>query len=134
MIQDSREEPRMYSWDPPDEPGIETVNDSNWREFTSSTWAVLVLTQSNCPACRGWLVELQSFLSGSTGWNKVRFGRIAIDGEDSKEFRRVNDWIEEIEFTPFTAVFVRGEPKSSFYGAGIEELLKQFKLLGIRTA
>lgn len=106
---------------------LETVDDGNWREFVASPVAVLTLANRDCPACRAWGEELEGFLASDETWSNARFGKLVLDDGSSEEFRRANEWLELVTGVPFTAIFVSGNPVSSFFGAGAARLVRRLE-------
>jgi hypothetical protein len=102
---------------------LETVNDQNWEEFTRSPVAVLVLARSDCPTCGKWTEELTAFLEPDETWERVRFGKINLDGADTEAFRNANeDWLGMVEGVPFNILYLDGTPMTSFAGSGVARL------------
>jgi hypothetical protein len=102
---------------------LEAVSDENWREFSAAPVAALVLAESGCPACAAWTRELRAHLERSPGWQGVRFGKIELDLPTAEGFRTANaEWLALVEGVPFNVLYVNGEPRTSFAGAGIERL------------
>ena len=85
---------------------LETLSDENYQEFLESGVRVLVLTQGDCPHCRSWTGELAEFLEQDQDWNYVRFGKIDLEDEGAKEFKKASDWLEFIPGVPFNVIFV----------------------------
>lgn len=109
---------------------LEIVNDANWKDFVSHPLAVLIVAESACPACKAWSEELESHLADEKARQDVRFGKINIDTPETEAFRAENkEWLDIIEGIPFNAFYVRGEPKTSFYGGGVRRLLKRIERL-----
>jgi len=108
---------------------LETVHDENWKCFLEQPRVVLLLTVSDCPHCKAWKEELGRFLEQGCLWEDTRFGVVTIDLPEAAEFRKENDWVEQLEGVPFNAFFSNGEPKTSFYGSGTEKLVSRLKRL-----
>ena len=108
---------------------LEVVHDGNWREFLSSDAAVLVVAVSACPACGAWREELGAWLGNNPQWTGVRFGVIELDSPTAVDFKKHNDWLDQVPGIPFTAVFVDGEPRTSLAGGGVARLERRFESL-----
>ena len=107
--------------------GLTEVNDSNWRSFLDSPVSALLLTTSNCPHCRRWKDQLEKAMQEGRFPDTAGLGVVIMDGEEVEDFRRENaPWLEQVQGVPFTAIFVEGEPRSSFYGEGMKELEEAF--------
>jgi hypothetical protein len=107
---------------------LEVVNDSNWKEFTSSPLSVLLVTESECPHCNAWKGELSDYLEANPEHIDCRFGVVTLDSEEVRTFKEANDeWLQIIDGLPFTVIYLQGEPKTSFYGAGVKRLLKRLE-------
>jgi hypothetical protein len=104
---------------------LEIVDDRNWEEFVSAPLAVLTLANRDCPACRAWGEELMDFLASDEQWGEARFGKLVLDDGSSEAFREANDWLELVTGVPFTAIFVAGTPITSFFGSGVERLVRR---------
>jgi hypothetical protein len=108
--------------------GIEVVCDANWREFCAAPVAVLMLAERGCPACRAWTEELRGHLERGPGWPHVRFGKIELDGPEAEGFRAANaEWLALVEGIPFNVLYVGGEPRDSFAGAGVRRLASRLQ-------
>jgi hypothetical protein len=108
---------------------LEIVHDGNWREFLSSDAAVLVLAISACPACGAWREELEAWLSDDSEWSGMRFGVIELDSPTAADFKKHNEWLDQVPGIPFTAVFVDGEPRTSLAGGGVTRLERRLENL-----
>jgi hypothetical protein len=111
------------------------IDDSNWREFVSLPEAVLVLSVSTCPACAAWEDEIREWLEAGGGMRvapEAEFGKLVLDSDASVEFKRVNEWLDEVPGLPFTAIFVSGSPRTSLAGGGISRLER--RLDGLRES
>jgi hypothetical protein len=109
---------------------LETVTDANWKDFIAHPLAVLIVAESACPACRAWSEELESHLADKEVRQDVRFGKINIDTPETEAFRAENkEWLDIIEGIPFNAFYVNGKPRASFYGGGVQRLLRRLDRL-----
>jgi hypothetical protein len=107
---------------------LEIVDDGNWKAFTSTPLAVLVVTNEGCAHCRKWKDELNEFLSQGDEHADVLFGVVTLDGENVAEFNQQNkEWLDIVDGVPFNAIYVDGEPRTSFYGDGIGRLKNRLK-------
>ena len=61
---------------------LEEITGDNWRSFTESSLAVLVIGKTDCPNCATWSDELVSFLSDNSEYSDVRFGKVLLDEEN----------------------------------------------------
>ncbi|MBU0755400.1 MAG: hypothetical protein KJ645_09685 [Planctomycetes bacterium] len=106
---------------------LERVDDTNWESFiSSSAMAVLLVTETTCPHCKNWKSELSQYLAGIVKHEDCRFGVVSLDGEGVEAFKKANDaWIRVIDGFPFNVIYVHGEPKTSFYGGGVERMIKR---------
>jgi hypothetical protein len=104
---------------------VQLVDDSNWEQFLSQDYAVLVLTMSDCPHCRAWVEELSGFLEEDRRLDDVGFGKVVLDGQNVETFKAQNPWLEFIDGVPFTALYRSGEPKNSFHGSGVQRLVRK---------
>ena len=103
---------------------FEAVTDTNWEEFTSHPMAVLLVGETDCPACKAWTEELCAGLETDESWKHVRFG----NADDTAGFRKSNqEWLDMIQGVPFNVIYVDGQPQTSFYGGGIERLWKRLE-------
>jgi hypothetical protein len=112
---------------------LEIVHDGNWREFLSSDVAVLVLAVSACPACAAWREELGAWLGDGSGWTGMRFGVIELDSPTAADFKKNNEWLDQVPGIPFTAVFVDGGPRTSLAGGGVARLERRLESLSPAT-
>ena len=92
--------------------------------------AVLALSLSNCPACASWERELRAWLATGDVGPDTRVGKLVLDSEATAEFKRDNEWLDEVPGLPFTAVFVDGEPRTSLAGGGLGRLERRLEILG----
>jgi thioredoxin-like negative regulator of GroEL len=106
---------------------IEHIDDSNWEEFFDSSLAVLVLSRSSCPHCKKWIEQLIAFLEEDEAWGHVRFGKIDLEGPEVSRFKESNEWLDHVEYLPFTIIINAGTPVSSFPGAGISRMVKRLE-------
>jgi len=105
---------------------LETITDNNWKEFTASPFAVLLVTEKGCTHCKAWKAELSSFLEADSDWERWRFGVVTLDGDGVAEFKEANNpWLEIVEGLPFNAIYVNGAPTTSFYGQGVKRLVNR---------
>ena len=75
------------------------------------------------PAPDGSFEELTAFLKPDQTWNRVRFGKINLDGADTEAFRNANEeWLGMVEGVPFNILYVDGTPRTSFAGSGVARL------------
>ena len=112
---------------------LEVVDDGSWREFLSASRAVLSLAVSGCPACRAWREELEDWLRDGPGWGGARFGIIQLDSPDASDFKKNNEWLDQVPGIPFTAVFVDGGPRTSLAGGGVARLERRLESLSPAT-
>jgi hypothetical protein len=108
---------------------LKTVDDGNWREFLEAPLAVLTLSVSTCPVCSAWNEELESWLADEPRWIGARFGEVILDSPAVADFKRDNEWLDEIPGLPFTAIFVEGEPRMSLAGGGVTRLERRLESL-----
>jgi hypothetical protein len=108
---------------------LKTIDDGNWCEFLDTPVAVLFLSVSTCPACAAWEDELQTWIAGERRWLGVRIGKVILDSPTVADFKRDNEWLDEVPGLPFTAVFVNGEPRTSFAGGGVSRLERRLENL-----
>jgi len=109
---------------------LEKITDANWRDFVSHSRAVLMVAESACPACKAWTDELSNALESDESLGHVRYGKVLLDAEDTKDYREANkEWLDIIDGIPFNAIFTGGEPRASFYGGGIGRLRKRLERL-----
>jgi len=47
-----------------------------------------------------------------------------------KIFKEKNEWLDQVEFIPFTIIIKDGRPVNSFPGEGIDRLIKKGKIIG----
>ena len=104
------------------------VDDASLGELLASPAAVLVLALEECPACRAWTEELEGYLACAR-WPGVRFGKAVLDGPDLERFKAENPWLDEVEGVPFNVIYVAGQPKDGFAGAGVERLARRLERL-----
>jgi hypothetical protein len=112
---------------------LEVLADHNYREFLEGGMRVLILTLPECPNCRAWTGELEEFLTSDEDWRQVRFGKLDLEGENVKDFKDSNDWLEFVEGVPFNVIYMNGEPKVSFSGAGVTRMVKRLQRLSSET-
>lgn len=108
---------------------LENIKDENWRSFITSSISVLLVSETSCPHCKKWKEELARYLDEEGPLDGVRFGNLVLDGEGVAEIKKANEWIDVIEGLPFNAIYVNGEPKTSFYGGGVNKLKNRLKRL-----
>lgn len=102
---------------------LETVDDSNWEDFTSSPFAVLVVTNADCALCKNWRRRLSEFLERDEEFTSVRFGVVKLETENVSGFEKANkEWLDIVEGVPFNALYAKGEPRTSFYGDGVDRM------------
>ena len=106
---------------------LEILDRESWRDFLASNAAVLILGKSDCDACAAWTLEIESFLADDTDWSAVRFGKLELDRGGLAEFKRENPWLADVHDLPYTLVYVGGERRKEFLGAGIERLVNRMK-------
>jgi hypothetical protein len=107
---------------------LEVVSDSSWSAFAAAPVAVLLVAESDCPACGAWTRTLREHLRQSREWEGVRFGKIELDLPTARGFRTSNaKWLELVEGIPFNVLYVNGEPRTSFAGAGLERLKSRLR-------
>jgi hypothetical protein len=113
---------------------LETVNDGNWKDFAASELSVLVVTEDTCSICKEWKAELSEYLENNRENHDCRFGAVVLDGEGVEEFKKANEaWLDQVDGVPFTVLYYNGEPKTSFYGGGIQRLLNRLKRIDEHT-
>ena len=103
------------------------LTDENYEAFLKSGVRLLVLTLPDCPNCLDWTGQLGEFLASDEDWNQVRFGKIDLESENTKKFRSASEWLEFVEGVPFNVVYLEGEPKASFFGAGVARMVKRLE-------
>jgi len=109
---------------------LEIIDDNNWEAFRSAPFSVLVLTNAECSHCKKWKDELSEFISHDNEYEDVRFGVVTLDGDNVSKFHESNkEWLDIVDGIPFNAIFVSGEPKTSFYGDGLKRLLNRLKMI-----
>ena len=109
---------------------LKTVDDGNWRQFVNAPAAVLTLSISTCPACAEWQEQLDGWIARDRRRIGIRFGKVVLDSTATAEFKRDNEWLDEVPGLPFSAVFVNGELEASFAGGGVSRLER--RLEGLR--
>ncbi len=114
------------------QPKVKTVDDGNWREFLDAPLAILTLSVSTCPACAAWSDELEDWLAEEPRWLDAMFGRVILDSPSVVDFKRENEWLDEIPGLPFTAIFVAGEPRTSLAGGGARRLERRLESLELQ--
>jgi hypothetical protein len=106
---------------------LEIITDENYEAFLANGVRFLVLTLPDCPNCREWARELETFLESAEGWDQVRFGKIDLESDDAEQFKKASEWLEFVEGVPFNVIFVEGEPRVSFFGSGVARLVKRLQ-------
>lgn len=108
---------------------LEEINGENWRSFTESALAVLVIGKTDCANCTTWSEELISFLADDTEFSDVRFGKVLLDQRGLADFKKNNTWLADLDVLPFNVIYVNGEKKKDFAGGGIDRLKNRLNRL-----
>ncbi len=107
---------------------LESIDATNWEEFTRSPKAVLMLGKTDCAACRDWTEELTAYLEEGVHPD-VRFGKLLLDQRGLADFKKANPWLKEVQALPFNVLYKDGEPRKKFAGAGVERLTNRLARL-----
>ena len=104
---------------------LEIIDRDNWEEFLSSPAAMLMLGKTDCPACKAWTAELETFLSDDQQWTQVRFGKLELDRPGLIQFKKANPWIAELDDLPYNVIYADGERKKEFVGSGVQRMVNR---------
>ncbi len=91
---------------------VSRITDKNYEDFMGSRRAVLVLSESWCPACHAYKPIVEA-LSGSMPY--VRFGEAVLDEGHLIKLKRSYP-AEEVEYLPTTVLFRDGKVVYKFEG------------------
>ncbi|MBS9782943.1 MAG: hypothetical protein KGV46_00105 [Pasteurella sp.] len=83
---------------------------------------LLVLSNSNCDACKQWVQKINKGLQEETLPMHIEYGKLDINQKGLISFRRENPWVEKAIFLPYTALLLEGVFTGGFIGADYEEL------------
>ena len=108
---------------------LEEITGENWRSFTESPLAVLVIGKTDCPNCATWTEELVSFLADDSEFGDVRFGKVLLDQRGLADFKKNNSWLADLDVLPFNVIYANGEKKKDFAGGGIDRLTNRLSRL-----
>ena len=89
------------------------VTDETLAELLTAECAILILAKTGCAACAGYEAELLGAgCAGRLGGVVVR--KLVLDAPGAVEFKRSNPWLADVDFLPYTVLYVRGEPAEDF--------------------
>lgn len=108
---------------------LETITGDNWREFTGSPTAVLILGKTDCAKCSEWAEELTGALSGSDEFDDVRFGKLMLDTRGLIDFKKENKWIADVNSLPYNVIYSNGERLREYAGGGMARLENRLRRL-----
>ncbi len=101
---------------------LETLTPENWKAFTESELAVMVLGKTDCPACSEWSAELEKALSDNQIPDNVRVGKLIINQKGLLDFKKANPWLAEVDQLPFNVIYQNGEISKKYAGGGLDRL------------
>ena len=91
---------------------------------------VLVLTKTDCDACRTWSEELEAWLATeppeAVG---VRFAKLVLNQPGLGAFKKRSPWLREVDVLPYTVVYRGGEHQVGFAGGGATRLASRLRRL-----
>lgn len=108
---------------------LETLDGTNWEEFTKAPAAVIMLGKTDCAACSDWTEELSSFLESDERFKDVRFGKMLLDKPGLVSFKKASPWLSKVDVLPFNVIYINGEREKTFAGKGVERLTNRLERL-----
>lgn len=106
---------------------LETITRDNWRDLTEAPLAVLILGKTDCEKCQEWATELTPFLTETTEFADVRFGKLMLDTPGLADFKKNNSWVAQVDSLPYNVIYQNGERVKEYAGGGLPRLENRLK-------
>jgi hypothetical protein len=101
--------------------------DAGVADFISSAdVAVLVVTLTTCDACAAYETDVLEHWPAAEHAG-VALGKVVLDGPGGVRFRRDNPWVDDLDFLPYTLLYVRGVAVEEFATAHAAYLLERVR-------
>lgn len=89
------------------------ITDDELGQFFAADLAVLVVTLTTCDACAVYEADVLDHWPG-TGMGEVALAKLVLDGPGLSRFQQENPWLAELDFLPYTLLYVRGVAVEEF--------------------
>lgn len=108
---------------------IEVIGRDNWEALVAAPIGFLMLGKGDCDHCAEWTTELKTFLESDEAneFAGVRFGKMLIETPGLGAFKKANPWLAKLTGLPHNLIYVNGEQKKDWAGAGLDRLVNRLR-------
>jgi hypothetical protein len=89
------------------------VDDGTIDRIVGAPHGVLVLAKDDCDSCAAYEAEIRN-LDERGLLGDIVVGKLVLTQPGSREFKRQNPWLRDVEFLPYTCLYESGEKVDEF--------------------
>ncbi len=113
---------------------VQSLEPASLDSFLAQPDCLLILSKSDCDACKRWQAELDEWASTDGNEFPLPVGKLDLDQRGLGDFKRNHSWIQEVTVLPFNVIFKNHQEEKKFAGTGIERLLNRLRRLEMMEA
>jgi len=102
------------------------LGDRSIERLLRAERAVLILSRSDCAACRVYERDVRVYLRLGV-LHSVAIGRLVIDAPGGDRFKHANPWVTSLHVLPFTVLYRRGQEVELFAAAHASFLVRRIQ-------
>jgi len=107
------------------------VDDATVDRVVNARYGALVLAKDDCDNCLAYEAEIRRLQeAGQLG--ELVVGKLVLTQPGSREFKRSNPWLRDVDFLPYTLLYASGEKVDEFAASKGMYLLERTADLGFK--
>jgi hypothetical protein len=105
------------------------VDDATVDRVVNARYGALVLAKDDCDNCAAYEAEIRR-LQEAGQLDDLVVGKLVLTQPGSREFKRSNPWLRDVDFLPYTLLYASGEKVDEFAASKGMYLLERAADLG----
>ncbi len=110
---------------------LEILDADVFAGFSGHPSRILILSKSDCHACKQWQEELETALAAGDLKFDFPIGKLNLDQRGLGDFKKENEWLKEVTDLPFNVIYKEGQIEKKWSGAGVDRLLNRLRGLSL---
>jgi hypothetical protein len=103
---------------------VSYVDDDTVERVIGARHGALVLAKDDCDNCAAYESQIRRLQEDGQLGDLV-VGKIVLTQPGSRDFKRANPWLRELDFLPYTVLYASGEKVDEFPGSKGTYLLER---------
>lgn len=110
---------------------LEILDADVFAGFSENPSRILILSKSDCQACKQWQEELETALAAGDLAISLPIGKLNLDQRGLGDFKKENEWLKEITDLPFNVIYKDGQIEKKWAGGKVDRLLNRLRGLSL---